>query len=194
MNHKLTKLLLVSGLVIGSTAAIMTNQKVFSIPVQIKQAQANTANIVEDNDFRFKFNSCLRRGKTVSCSLLITNLDEDRKFEISSSTDNYRNLVSPRIIDSEGDEYLPEKVELGSSSASKPKRQYFAEIKLIQGIPTKATFHYDVPQSISKLAIVEVNYYLESEKRRSVAYKAEFRDVAITIGANTSTPQSPRKK
>ena len=190
MNNKLTRLLLASGLLVGSTAAIIPNQEVFSIPVQIKQAQTNTAKIVEDNNFRFKFNSCLRRGTTVSCSILITNLDKDRKFEISSNTDNYRNLVSPRIIDSEGDEYLPEKVELGSNSASITKSQYFAEIKLIQGIPTKATFHYNVPQNISKLAIVAVNYYLESEKKRSIAYKAEFRDISITKTA--STPQ--RKK
>lgn len=194
MNHKFTRLLLVSGLIVGSTAAIIPYQEVFSRPVQIKQAQTNTASIVEDNNFRFKLNSCLRRGTTVSCSVLITNLDEGREVEISSRTDSWNKIVPPRIIDNEGNEYVPEKIDLGSSKASENKIPTSAEIKLIQGIPTKATFHYEVPQNISKLAILEVNYYLESEKRVRPTYKAEFRDVAITKSANTSTPQNRRKK
>lgn len=179
MNNKLTRLLLVSGLVIGSTTALITNQKVFGNAVQTKQAQPNNANIFEDDDFRFKLNSCSRRGKIVSCNLLVTNLDKDRRVGISSGS--WNNPTAPRIIDSEGNEYLPEKVDLGSKTINRGNIIY---IKLIQGIPIKAAFYYDIPQNISKLAILEVNYISNGFG------KAEFRDISITKSA--STPQ--RKK
>ena len=181
MNNKLTRLLLISGLVIGSTAAIMTNQKVFGSTVQTKEAQTNVANIVEEDNFRFKLNSCSRRGKTISCSLSITNLDKDRELRFWSGSNN-----SPRIIDSEGNEYFPKKVDLGSKTTATTNN--YVVTKLIQGIPIKAAFHYDVPQNISKLAILEVNYVLSG----SIPNKAEFRDISIVMGANTSTSQ--RKK
>lgn len=181
MNNKLNKLLLASGLLVGSTVAIIPNREVFSIPVQIKQAQATTANVVEDNNFRFKLNSCSRRGKAVSCSLLITNLDKDRELRLWSGSNN-----SPRIMDREGNEYLPKKVDLGSKTTGNATN--YVGTKLMQGIPIKAAFHYDVPQNISKLAILEVNYVLSG----STPNKAEFRDVSIVMSANTSTPQ--RKK
>lgn len=192
---KIAQKLVAGGLILG---CVISNNAISAIPtnsVKLAQAKTNNSKIVEDNNFKFQFNNCLRRGTTVSCSVLITNLDSDRKVEITSLADTFFNIYPPRIIDNEGNEYVPEKVELGSNTAFKKVIPTSAEIKLIKGIPTKATFHYEVPQNINKLAIVEVNYYLESEKRRKPTFKAEFRDIDITTGAASRTmPQNRRKK
>lgn len=198
MNNtlKTAQKLVAGGLILGCVISSNVASAIPTTSVKLAQAKTNDSKIVEDNNFKFQFNNCLRRGTTVSCSVLITNLDEDRKVEMSSAVDTWYKIEPPRIIDNEGNEYVPEKVDLGSNTAFKKVIPTTAEIKLIQGIPTKATFHYEVPQNINKLAIVEVNYYLESDKRRKPTYKAEFRDIDITTGAvsRTTTPQNRRKK
>ncbi|MBA3920773.1 MAG: hypothetical protein H0X31_03295 [Nostocaceae cyanobacterium] len=53
MNNRFTQLLLVSGLIIGSAAAIIPSKQAFGNVSQIKQVKKNNFKIVEDNNFKF---------------------------------------------------------------------------------------------------------------------------------------------
>lgn len=196
MNNKLTRLLLVSSLVAANTIAIMPASMASNI-VQTKQTKANNSKIVEDNNFRFQIQSCLRKGSTVNCGVLITNLDsEDRKIAFFTTEEPYDfKITPPRIIDIEGNEYSPETIQIGSDKAFGGGLYKRIDKRLIRGIPTKVNLNFSVPPTVSKLAVIEVNYLLDVGNNKTEPFKGELRDVEIAGATSTpTTPQRRRKK
>ncbi|MBA3920774.1 MAG: hypothetical protein H0X31_03300 [Nostocaceae cyanobacterium] len=114
-------------------------------------------------------------------------MDEDRNVQIASS---HYGGTPPRIIDVEGNEYVPQNLRFGSQDAFKEVIPVSATVKLLRGIATKVTINYEVPQNISKLAVIELDYKLGERNE----CKTEFRDIDITGTTSISTPQRQRQK
>jgi hypothetical protein len=131
---------------------------------QTSQQEKPTAQVVEDNDFKFQLQSCQRAGKKVTCSLLITNLaNRDRPLRLNNNS---------RSFDFSGNEYFAYRAQIGKDRGTGTRT------KLLTGIPIKASVSFELPQSATQLAAIEIAYnsyydYLHHDGT------VKFRDVDI---------------
>ncbi len=86
------------------------------------------------NGFLFELQGCTLSGSSVECDLLITNNKEDRVLIVYSRTYG----AESRLIDPNGNEYIADKVLLGSSRNSIGPRSTLAT-----GIPTRAKIMFE---------------------------------------------------
>lgn len=148
MNYTVTRLLLVIGLIVSNVAAVIPCQEAFGESVPTKQVKTNTNLVIaEDDNFKFMIQSCLRKGQTVSCEVLITNPSSEDKTITVRAGQVWGNGAHPRIIDIEGNEYYPDTIAIGQSVASRDGGSLGStlEKRFLRGIPTKVNFTFSVP-------------------------------------------------
>ncbi|RUS93299.1 hypothetical protein DSM106972_096550 [Dulcicalothrix desertica PCC 7102] len=151
----------------------MVNASSTSIAQGIKQSKEE---VDEDNDLKFRVQGCKRVGKNVACDVLATNLKkENRKLWISWSTQ-----TRGRVIDTNGNQYIAKQTQIGQS-ISKDGEPLAAN--LIEGVPTKIIYTFEIPREVTNLAVVEVNYNIPAANAsaNSIDGKVAIRD--INIGA-----------
>ncbi|MCI0405273.1 MAG: hypothetical protein L0209_04240 [candidate division Zixibacteria bacterium] len=126
-------------------------------PVEIRQK-------VETPEFVLELVECWASGPNLTCSMLLTNVKEDRNYKLSTA--------DTRIIDPSGNEYRAQKLQLGTAegwdSVQRP---------LVNGIATKAAASFGgVSPSLRTIALFEISCHLEGIGQ----YKAQFRSVPVT--------------
>jgi hypothetical protein len=126
-----------------------------------RTASSNSSQALEANGIKFELQRCVRSGNNVNCNLLLTNLEQrDQRFNFDGNRS--------RLISVSGEEFSPESVYLGG------RRSY--SINLVSQIPIKATVSFkQIPQNASKLALVEIVYYIPGGQLDTV----QFRNVAL---------------
>jgi hypothetical protein len=176
LNRKnITRLISVSSLLLGYVFA--NSNTAFANPVRGKfdsiqiaqtsqQGEPTQENILEDNDFKFQLNGCQHKAKKITCTFLIINLlNQDRTVWIASG-DNY----GSRIIDTSGNEYFANFVQIGKQKDSAGHATF------TQNIPLKASIVFEIPQGLSKLASLEFRYQVDANPGK---LKVEYRNVEV---------------
>ena len=108
-------------------------------------------NLVEiENGYRFNLQNCVRISSTnVSCNFLITNLDYSDDPELIISNDT-------RVFSSSGNDYYPRKYYLGSQK--RISIESTVRNKLLQNIPMKSSFTFEVPKEVNEFTALELKY------------------------------------
>ncbi len=119
---------------------------------------------VETPEFVLELVECWASGPNLTCSMLMTNIKEDRNYKLTTA--------ETRIIDPSGNEYRAQKLQLGTSegwdSVQRP---------LANGIATKAAASFaGVSPGVRTIALFEISCHLEGIGQ----YKAQFRAVPVT--------------
>jgi len=183
----LVKVLALSTVMFGAGATVatvalsylpMVNASSISIAQGLKQSKAEEVD--EENHLKFRVQDCKRVGKNVVCDVLATNLKKENQwFYVSWNTS-----TRGRVIDSSGNEYIAKQTQVGQS-ISKDGRELV--VNLIEGIPTKISYTFEIPQEVTKLAAVEVNY---SNSIININGKVALRDITISA-SQASNPATP---
>jgi hypothetical protein len=135
----------------------------------VKQSKAEQVFEDEENGFKWELQNCRRTGQKVTCNFLVTNVgQEDRSVHI----DTYES----RMFDLSGNKYSAKGSQVGNSQL----------ITLIKGIPTKGSIIFELPQEITKVAILEMVLY----RITPGSTKLQFRDVNIST-SQASNPTNP---
>jgi len=151
-----------------------------SITIAQGSKQSKPEEVDEENNLKFRVVNCKRFGKNVVCDVLATNLKkENRWFYVSWSTS-----TRGRVIDSSGNEYIAKQTQIGQS-ISKDGRELVAN--LIEGIPTKISYTFEIPQEVTNLAAVEVNY---SNPLTNIIGRVALRDITISASQASNPANS----
>lgn len=119
---------------------------------------------LETPEFVLELLECWASGPNLTCSMLLTNIKEDRKYKLSTA--------ETRIIDPSGNEYRAQKLQLGTAEGWDS-----VERPLVNGISTKAAASFGgVSPSLRTIALFEISCHLEGVGQ----YKAQFRTVPVT--------------
>ncbi len=190
--RKLVKTIALSSLIFGNTVTgVMAapisrptaTTSATKLAQRLKQETPKAQQTVEDNGFKFELQNCQRATQRVTCSFLITNIeqqDRDLTLWVNASSNS-------RIFDSSGNEYIAKEAQLGRDRST-----FGATTRLIRSIPAKASVSFDLPQELTKLAVLEVGY--------DIGRKLQFRDVSIVGSKPVSSSGTgcnctcPRKK
>jgi hypothetical protein len=122
-----------------------------------QQGESTQEKIVEDKDFKFQLNGCQHKAKKITCTFLITNLlNQDRSVWLTSGA-NY----GSRIIDTSGNEYFANFVQIGKQEGSAGYATF------IQNIPLKASIVFEIPQGLS----LEFRYQIDNGNKLKVEYR-----------------------
>jgi len=157
----------------------MVNASSTKITQGLKQSKAEEVD--EDNGLKFKFQDCKRGGKYVVCSVLATNLKNDNQkvyFQADSDTRG-------RVIDVDGNQYVGKLVIKGQ-----PKDDGWLATSLIQGIPTKISYSFEIPQEVTRMAALEVKYTISDNTTSNKYGKVAIRDINIS-SSQASNPGNP---
>jgi len=119
---------------------------------------------VETSEFVLELVECWASGPNLTCSMLMTNIKEDRKYKLSAA--------DTRIIDPSGNEYRAQKLQLGTSESWDS-----VERPLVNSITTKAAASFaGVSPGVRTIALFEISCHLEGIGQ----YKAQFRSIPVT--------------
>ena len=119
---------------------------------------------VETAEFVLELVECWASGPNLTCSMLMTNIKEDRKYKLSTA--------ETRIIDPSGNEYRAQKLQLGTAESWDS-----VERPLVNSISTKAAASFaGVSPAVRTIALFEISCHLEGIGQ----YKAQFRDIPVT--------------
>ena len=157
--------LLAKGIEIGPQAA--TAGTALPKPAKPKEKRYVALQKVEESNFSFELKECRMSGTNVTCHLLITNNDQDRKLRI----DGGRNFYAPlsRIFDDSGNEYKAIEARLGRKKGDQPT------ILLISGIPTRASICFGkVALKTNMITLLELG--CEAGKD----FRVQFRDIPLS--------------
>lgn len=133
----------------------------------VKQSKAEQ--VVEEKGLKWELQNCRRAGQKVICNFSVTNVgQEDRRVQLTSGYS--------RTFDLSGNEYPAKGTQIGTNQIS-----YDSSTTLIKGIPTKASVTFELPQEVTKLAVLEVSFY---------DGKVQFRDINVS-GSQASNPTNP---
>ncbi len=126
-------------------------------PVEVRQK-------VETPEFVLELVECWASGPNLTCSMLLTNIKEDRNYKLSTA--------DTRIIDPSGNEFRAQKLQLGTAEGWDS-----VERPLANGIATKASASFaGVSPGVRTIALLEISCHLEGIGQ----YKAQFRSVPVT--------------
>lgn len=121
-----------------------------SIPVILK---------AENKGFIFALQNCKKSGQGVTCSLLTTSKDQDKRLRIY----RWRNDERTRIIDNLGNECISKQVQLGQESTT---GRYLRNL-LVAGVPTKTIITFDcVTPEATTIALLEISCEVEDNDFR----------------------------
>lgn len=114
-------------------------------------------------DYLFVLKGCEARGEQLSCALTVENQKGSGKLRLAGTS----TIGGPsKAIDSDGNEYLPQKVTLGSSWNSS-----WVINQLSKNIPLKIEMSFiGVPSTVDKLAVLDL---------ATGAGRVLFRDVSV---------------
>lgn len=137
-------------------------------PQNLSQANSVSQLSFKNEEFQFDLQKCQRKQGIVTCDFLWKNIaDKNRNVGIGNGSS-----IRSRCFDFSGNEYFPQEVQLGKSQGKE------AYIRLIPGIAVKASLRFELPQDITKLAVLEVKYDNVSGGQFQ---SAEFRNVDIVV-------------
>ena len=124
---------------------------------------------VESNNFTFELLKCKISGGSMSCHLLITNGEKDRKFELNAlSYGSAARAPSSRCFDSSGSEYIADKARVGSTQGG------IASTMLVSGVPTKASLSFkNISTQDKMLSLLELSCHAGEW------FKVQFRNVLL---------------
>lgn len=118
---------------------------------------------VEAKGFLFEFQSCKLLGRTVSCSLLVTNKRDVRELHVNAECDACSDM-NTRIIDDLGKEYKWSGLQIGNNRSDR-----HAKSLLVSGIPTKMIVSFRrVSKKTNRLSLLDIGCY-------SKGYRGDFR-------------------
>ena len=141
------------------------------IAKNLKQSKAEQ--VVEERSLKWELLNCSRAGQKVICNFFVTNIGQEDNYVILQSDSG------SRIFDLSGNEYPAKGSQIGKDQSSTS-----SSTTLIRGIPTKASVSFELPQEITKLAVLEVATVLNG--------KIQFRDINVT-GVQVSNPANTVK-
>jgi len=118
---------------------------------------------VEVNNFLFALQGCKKGGDRITCSMLVTNLEEDKEIEWATG-----NLS--KLYDMQGNVYDASSGSLGNSVASGS----WARLKLISKIPARATVSFEKVASIGGIALLEATFIYKGK------FHVQFRNVPLS--------------
>ncbi len=134
-----------------------------SVPTPVPPA-VEVRQKVETPEFVLELLECWASGPNLTCSMLLTNIKEDRIYKLSTA--------ETRIIDPSGNEYRAQKLQLGTAEGWDS-----VERPLVNGIATKAAASFSgVSPGVRTIALFEISCHLEGIGQ----YKAQFRSVPVT--------------
>jgi hypothetical protein len=129
---------------------------------------------VEVNNFTIRLNECLLSGRSLTCELMITNNGEDCNFILCGNKCYYSGIgkiPNSRCFDDLGNEYIAEKVGLGSNKGRS------AGTKLVFDIPTIANMSFsNIPEEAKYISLLEINCreYINEKN-----FRVQFRNVPL---------------
>jgi hypothetical protein len=142
----------------SSVLSKSTQSHLIKKPKGIAQATPKQKQVANDNKgLNLELQACQKLAKKVVCSLLITNRrDADTQIELLDPS-FYNNAQSvSQAIDSSGEQYLTDEVQIGGQSTSLNKPYFYS--KLVRGIPTKLKLNFKVPPKIESFSLLEITY------------------------------------
>jgi hypothetical protein len=148
----------------------------------IAQAIPRQKQVANDNKgLSLELQACQKSAKKVICSLLITNRrDADTEIELRDpSFYNNAQYVS-QVIDSSGEQYLTDEVQIGGKSTSSNKPYFY--FKLVRGVPTKLKVSFKVPPKIESFSLLEITYDIYDQQPGVFGnghVSVQFRNVSI---------------
>jgi hypothetical protein len=191
-----TKFVAVSSLIIGTLAATTMAASASQPPAttsNAKLAQRQEQKVPtaiqtledEDNYYSFELQNCQRKGQAVTCSLLITNTDnQERSLLFYANAGAIYGNSACRIFDTSGNEYFPTNAQIGNI-----KYTDLLRTNLIQGVPIKASFTYKIPLEVKELAAMELKYH-DGKNIKNI----QFRKINIVTSNLNSVSSNNRKK
>jgi len=177
---------------IGSETGSNTSGQVK--PERIK-VPALAHHIEQVENVKVELTGCGISGSTVTCSMLLTNLDKDKKFYIlaqnSPPATGQGQITGPRftrIYNDTGEEYRLAKVKIANHEDS-----WRVESLLVQNVPVKSFVSFQNVSSetnfISLLDIcVNIGEYPQTQ------YVVQFRNIPVTRTNTTKFPLGKGKK
>lgn len=119
---------------------------------------------VETPEFLLELSECWAVGSDLTCNLKITNIKEDRAYKLTAA--------DTRIIDALGNEYRPQKLQLGNSEGRDTVQN-----QLASGISMKASASFTgISPATRTISLLEISCYLQGIGQ----YKAQFRDIPVS--------------
>ncbi len=123
---------------------------------------------VEANNFIFELKECKMSGTNITCKLLITNNDQDRKLRIDGGG-SFGTGGRSRIFDDSGNEYVAGSARLGRKTGSS------AMTELVSGVTTKGSVSFERVSPQAKMLAV-----LELRCADGGRFKVQFRNVPLS--------------
>jgi hypothetical protein len=146
---------------------------------------------VESKFFTFEVLQCTLFGKRLTCEILVTNADKDKKLQIFDADRN----TPTRIVDNSGNEYKVATVQFGAlrGTSIMGRKIYDERVTLVTGVPIKATIIFDnLPQDITKVSLLEIFCNADSEDYNGEDFSVQLRNVPITINTPISDGKTAR--
>jgi hypothetical protein len=171
-----------------ATVALSYLPMVNATPTKLAQGlkQSKGEVIDEKNGYKFQFQDCKRGIKTVVCNVLATNLNEDNpKLYLFADYFSSTGPVKSKAVDVSGNEYIAKLVKVGQNQNS----SYF-QTHFIKGVPTKVSLSFEIPQEVTNLAGLQLDY---SKDVFSSFANAQFQNITIG-GSQASNPANPGTK
>lgn len=139
-------------------------------PPASKPAPAQAAMKVEANNFEFVLQGCQKGGTQVTCSLLATNLSDDREIRVSGAGC----MGASSLYDANGNVFQASEITVGNN-----RRGCSASLKLVSGIPTRVVLHFDnVKTSADAIALLEVGF--DASPRWMQFFSAQLRNIPLS--------------
>ena len=155
------KALALSTLMFGAGASVATVALSYlpnanATPIKVAQGlkQSKGEVIDEKNGLKFQFQDCKRGIKTVVCNVLATNLnDNDPEIIFYGNYGASSGQGNSKVIDVSGNEYIAKLVKIGQNQNFQDLRTH-----LIKGVPTKISLIFEIPQEVTNLAALELDF------------------------------------
>jgi hypothetical protein len=120
---------------------------------------------ISRNGMQFQLKGCNRTGSSMRCELLITDESGSRNLCLHG-----RGTLPSTIVDSQGQQYLPERLEFGSGRANGYSCQ-----DLTQGIGLSGVvFFKNMPTKFNQVPLVEFGFHRKQDR-----FKIQFQNVSI---------------
>jgi Caspase domain len=120
---------------------------------------------ISRNGMQFQLKGCNRTGSSMRCELLITDESGSRNLCLHG-----RGTLPSTIVDSQGQQYLPERLEFGSGRANGYTCQ-----DLTQGIGLSGVvFFKNMPTKFNQVPLVEFGFHRKQDR-----FKIQFQNVSI---------------
>jgi Caspase domain len=132
-------------------------------PAEPMKPPGNTT--VSRDGMQFQFKGCSRTGASMRCELLVIDESGSRNLCLHG-----RGTLPSTIVDSRGQQYLPERLEFGSGRANGYSCQ-----DLTQGIGLAGViFFKNMPTKFNQVPLVEFGFHRKLDK-----FKIQFQNVSI---------------